>query len=91
MSSEYERIELRVVPHPRPLVLLGANDKVVIKELDALEDFTECTRYRDMEKVCIPVSEGRRGGGGGGGGGERCIMVPCDVLCHICREVCSEL
>lgn len=63
MSSEYERVELRVVPHPRPLVLLGASDKAVIKELDALEDFTECTRLRDIDKMCTPVSAGASGRG----------------------------
>lgn len=56
MSSEYERVELRSVPHLRPLVLLGANDRVISKELNTLDDFTECTRIRDVDRLCIPVS-----------------------------------
>eukprot|EP00731_Ephydatia_muelleri_P005712 Em0002g1888a len=54
MSSEYERVELRSVPHLRPLVLLGANDRVISKELNTLDDFTECTRIRDVDRLCIP-------------------------------------
>ena len=56
MSNEYERVELRSMPHLRPLVVLGVNDRAIIKELNSLEYFTECTRTRDLDKVCTPVS-----------------------------------